>query len=135
MHWHVDLGISMIRGLICLKTIVRIWWNKQRQGQGAIGSLLACISVSNTELVCYMLNVLNTCVYDVICFLKLLYEICYLKLFDVFMMWMMNMNLVCTWLINDSVYENIEYWMKAWNVAMYYLCSWWWILLNALWWI
>ena len=70
--------------------------------------MLATSSVSNTELVCYLLNVLSTCIYDVICFLKLVYEMCYLKLIDAIMLGMMIMKVVCTCLMNDSIYENFE---------------------------
>ena len=63
--------------------------------------MLATSSVSNTELVCYLLDALNTCINDVICFLKLVYEMCYLKLFDAILLKMMIMNLKCTCLMND----------------------------------
>ena len=38
-------------------------------------------------------------------------------------------------MMNDSMYDDNEYWITAWNAAMYYICSDWWILLSALRWI
>ena len=63
--------------------------------------MLATSSVSNTELVCYLLDVLSTCINDVISFLNLVYEMCYLKLFDAILLKIMIMNLRCTCLMND----------------------------------